>query len=260
MKSKTMKVLAGLSLVLMVFSIMPSGALAEQTDVVEEGIGNILEHRKDHGARHEMAAEYGMNKADMERPEFKTEEEEFEFVKERMLSGAEMRIERLENAIENIDEIENEVFTEKTLSEEIAEIRAFIEEINSVSDLEELKDTCETMRENAPGTMGKAGMERPEFETEEEEFKFVKERMLNDADMKIVRLENTIENIDEIENEEITEETLSERIAEIREIIEDINGASDLEELKDIREEMRENAPGKMGRDHFRQSFCAKEN
>jgi hypothetical protein len=243
MKAKTMKVLAGLSLVLMVFSIIPSGALAEETDAVEEGIGNILGHGMDREARKGMATEHRMDKADIERPEFETEEEEFEFVKERVLSEAEMRIERLENAIENIDEIDNEEVTEKTLSEEIAEIRAFIESVNNASDVEELKETCEAMRENAPERMGEGSMERPEFETDEEEFEFVKERMINDAEMKIERLENAIENIDEIENAVITEESINEMIAENEAFIEEINNASDLDELKDIMEENRGNGP-----------------
>ncbi|WP_406655573.1 hypothetical protein V7O62_07190 [Methanolobus sp. ZRKC2] len=212
MKLQGKKVLACFSLMLMVLSIVPSGAVVNTTDTDSNGTYMLSPecHFREKGPLR--------NGHGMEKPEFETEEEELEFMKERITEATERRIERLQN----LDETANENVTEESVEEKIAELETLIEEVNNASTLEELKEIM-------------AEMKRPEFETEEEELEFMKGRITEVTEKKIERLQN----FNETTNENVTEESVEEKIAELETLIEEVNNASTLEELKEIMAEMK---------------------
>lgn len=240
MKLHGKKVLACLSLVLMVLSIVPSGALTnESSSQNATDIPDLAEGK--------FQGKGPMGKPAMEMPEFETEEEEMAFLKERAVESIEKRIEMAKKMLENIDEIDNENVTEESLEEEISELQALLDKINSATTLEELKELMsESMK------MGKEGMkmgseremkgekpekEMPEFETEEEELEFVKEMMTNSTQMRIERTTSMIENIDEIDDENVTAESLEEELSELQALLDKINNATTLDELKELMSE-----------------------
>jgi hypothetical protein len=237
MKLQGKKALACLSLMLVVFSIVPSGALTNETDAQNAtDIPDFAEGRSwGRGA---------MERPSPEMPEFETEEEEIEFLKEMMANLTRMRIDRTTSMLGDVDEIDNANITEESLGEQLSELEALLEKINSATTLEELKEIMsETMKMGEGGQMrGKGpGMEMPEFETEEEELEFVKARTLGSVERMIETLENTT--LEETDSENITSDDVEAILAQL----EDINSRLTSEDLtlEDI-EEIRDSMSGIM--------------
>ncbi len=237
MKLQGKKALACLSLMLVVFSIVPSGALTNETEAQNAtDIPDFAEGRS--------RGRGPMEKSSPEMPEFETEEEEMAFLKERAVGSIEKRIEMAENMLENIGEIDNENVTAESLEEEISELETLLEKINSATTLEELKEIMsETMKMGEEGKMRGMGpgMEMPEFETEEEELEFVKARTLGSVERMIETLEN--KTLEETDSENITSDDVEAILVQL----EDINSRLTSEELtlEDI-EEIRESMSGIM--------------
>ena len=250
MKLHGKKALACLSLMLVVLSVIPSGAISNETGVQNAtDIPDIAEGKfKGRGP---------MERSAMEIPEFETEEQEMAFLKEKTVGPIEKRIEMAEKMLENIDGTDSKNVTAESLEEEISELKILLEKINSATTLEELKELMsESMKMGKEGMkMGQErkmkgngpGKEIPEFETEEEEFGFLKEMVTNSTQMRIERTTFMIGNIDEIDDENVTAGSLEEELNELQTLLDKINSTTTLEELKDLMSESM-----KMGQGHMR--------
>ncbi|MDW7730830.1 MAG: hypothetical protein SCH66_00190 [Methanolobus sp.] len=226
MKPQGKKILACLSMMLMVISIIPSGAVANETGTDSNGTGMLP--FKDHFRGRGPGPVGPGNETEMQ--EFETEEEELEFLKERTVESIEKRIEILEN----FDVTTNENVTVESVEGEIGELEALIEEVNSASTLEELRKITADMKR--PGHE----MKKPEFETEEEELEFIRERTIESIEKRIEMLEN----FDGTADENMTAESVEEEVTKLEALIEEVNDASTLDEVKEITAEMM--GPGNM--------------
>lgn len=235
MKPHGKKALACISLVLLVLSIMPSGALANEscsqnaTDISAFAKGTFK--GRGHGP---------MEKPSMEMPKFETEEQEFDYLKDRMTNITEMRIERTNSMLEDIDEIGDENLTAEDLEEQLSELKALLEQINSATTLDELKELMpESVKMGPGGEMRGKGprMRMPEFETEEEQLEFEKARTEESVDRMIGMLENTtLEDSDNLTNEDI--EAILAQLEGIKSRLS--SGDLTLEDIKEIRKSMSE--------------------
>ena len=151
MKQKFLKSIACLSLVMMVFSAMAPGAFADDTGTASDA-DKFSEHNK---MRNALRSGPGMDRGEaVEAMEFNSEEEELEFVVEKTTESINHRIERLNEMLENIDEIDNENITEEIIEEQVAELEALLEDIESATTLEELREIREEARDNKPQARG----------------------------------------------------------------------------------------------------------
>lgn len=239
MKLHGKKALACISLVLLVLSIIPSGALSNET-----GTQNATDAAAFADGR--SKGKGPMERPGMEMPQFETEEEKMAFLKERAIESVQKRIEMTEKMLGNIDETDNGNVTAESLEKEIGELEALLEQINSATSLEELKELMSESMKMGEGKKMRdkgSGMEIPEFETEEEEFGFLKEMMTTSTEMRIERTTSMIENMGEVNDEKVTAESLKEELSKLEALLEDINDTTTLEELREL---MPENM--KMGR------------
>jgi hypothetical protein len=231
MKLQGKKALACLSLMLVVFSIVPSGALTNETDAQNAtDIPDLAEGRS--------WGKGAMERPSLEMPEFETEEEEIEFLKEMMANLTRMRIDRTTSMLGDVDEIDSANITEESLGEQLSELEALLEKINSATTLEELKEIM-----SGSGKMGEGremrgkgpGMNMPEFETEEEEIEFVKERTAGSVERMMGILEDT--DLDDTEAGNITSDDIEAMLVRLEGIKARL-GSEDLtlDDLEEIRE------------------------
>jgi len=101
-----------------------------------------------------------------------------------------------------------------------------------------------------------------EFESEEDAFEFHKERLITSFDKRIERLETLKENLDDIGNDEITEELIDEHIVQLEDAKELISSAEDNEEINEVMgslssifEDMPEELRRSNAKMHFRGSM-----
>ncbi len=256
MKHKLMKTLACLSLVLMVFSAMAPGAFADETGTASDA-DKFSEHNK---IKDGQRGGPGMDRGEAgEAMEFDSDKEELEFVVEKTTESINNRIERLNEMLENIDEIDNEDITEESIEEQTTELEALLEDIEDTETLDDFKAIMEEARdsmmenrpekgerpamemmENKPEKGERPAMEEMEFESDKEEMDFIVEKATEHINNNIARLNGMLENIDEIDNENITEESIEEQTTELEALLEDIEDAETLDDLKEIMEESRE--------------------
>ena len=149
MKHKILKVLACISLVAMVLSAVTPGAFADESGTADEAkqFGN---QKMGHGPH----AGPGMGCEGMAVPVFDTEDEEMEFLVERETENINQKIEMLEGMLGKIDEIGDENITEESIEERISELEDLLEDIESATTLDELKEILEEYRENNPRPEG----------------------------------------------------------------------------------------------------------
>ncbi|WP_292466510.1 hypothetical protein [Methanolobus sp.] len=251
MKQKLLKAIACLSLVLMVFSAMAPGAFADVTGTASDA-DKFSEHSK---MRNGSRGGPGMDRGEaVEAMEFDSEDQELEFVVEKTTESFNYRIERLNEMLENIDEMDNENITEESIEEQITELETLLEDIEAAETLDDFKaimeEAKESMMENMPEKGERPAMEEMEFDSDEEEMEFIVEKATESINHNIEKLNEMLENIDEIDDESVTEESIEEQIAELETLQEDIESATTLDELKEIIKEARENNPQPHGHGH----------
>ncbi|WP_319506529.1 hypothetical protein [uncultured Methanolobus sp.] len=247
MKHRFMKVLACLSLVLMVFGAVTPGAFADETGTADK------KEFGDQKMMHTPHVNPEMNGEEvMDALVFDTEEEEMEFLVERETESINNRIERLKEMLENIDEIADDNITKDSIEEQITELKTLLADIEDTSSLDQLKEIMEEAREAM--MMGKQGimgdrpqMEEMEFDTEDKEIEFLVERETESINNRIERLNGMLENIDEIADDNITEDSIQEQITELETLLSDIESATTLDELKETLEEYRKSNPQPRG-------------
>ncbi|WP_340820345.1 hypothetical protein [Methanolobus sp. WCC4] len=237
MKHRFLKVVACISLIAMVLSAVMPGALADDTGTTDSK--EFGEKPMKQGLR----GNPGMSdEGPIEAMEFESDEEEMEFIVEMHTERINNRIERLTERLTDLEEDTDEY---EAISEDIEELEALLEDIEEATTLDELKEILNEARESMmPEMRGeKPEREEMEFDSDEEEMEFVVERQTERINHRIEMLNGMLENIDEIEDENITEDSIEEQITELEALLEDIEGATTLDELREILEEYRENNP-----------------
>ena len=139
MNNKILKTIGCFAAILMVFSLFPTGALAAEDNntkdlsMMKSGVHNRMAH----------GIGGGLFLSD-DRPvcpvEFESEEDAFEFHKERLITSFDERIERLETLKENLDDIGNEEITEELIDEHIVQLEDAKELISSAENKEEINE------------------------------------------------------------------------------------------------------------------------
>lgn len=97
-----------------------------------------------------------------------------------------------------------------------------------------------------------SSMAAPVFDSEQEEMNFLVERTNESVSRKIEMLQGMLDNIDEIDDENVTADSIQEHITELQALLADVESATTLDELKTIMEEYRANNPHlhEHGREH----------
>lgn len=230
MKPHGKKALACISLVLLVLSIIPSGALSNETGTQNPTDASGFADGRSKGK--------GPLERPAEVPEFETEEEEMAFLKERAAESIQKRIEMAEKMLENFDETDNENVTAESLKEELSKLEALLEDINDATALEELRELMsENMKMGRGNEMQGKGPGRgmPSFETEEEELEFAKTRTLESVERMIETLENTT--LEETDSDNINSEDVEALLVQLEDIKTKLNSEElTLEDIKEIRE------------------------
>ncbi|MBP1910554.1 hypothetical protein [Methanolobus bombayensis] len=238
MKHKILKVLAFISLAAMVIGAVSPGAFADETGASDD-TGEFGDHKMGHGPRGGPVI-YGET---MEAPVFDTEDEEMEFLVERITESINRKIAMLQGMIENIDEIEDEDITKDSIEEQISELEELLKDMESATTLDELKEILEAGRESMmkenPGKGERPEMEVMEFESDEDEMQYLVER---ETEHITKRIEMLNEKLADTDNED-EEAEIEEQITELEELLENIESATTLDGLKEILEEYSENKP-----------------
>lgn len=203
MKTKSLKSFAFFALVLMVLSIIPSGAFAAGNGAIAKSTDDDRDMLQDRDKPQDCLP---MSKEQCVLLSQEINEENFTEIQARMLEILETRIERLNESkalcLENGDE-------EKTewIDARLTELQAFYTEIEGASNAGELEEVV---------------------------FLHVKEKMLEVLDMKLEELEAKKEALTESEYEAAIAK-LEEQISELEAFREELNGAEDLEALGEIK-------------------------
>jgi len=183
---------------------------------------------------HTAMESLGIGPAMMGRPEVVPEDETFETQQERMLEQINDTLTLIES-----DEFDNENVTAEMLDNattQLEEAKTIVENAEDVDDLKEAGELIHSAMETLG--MGPAMMDRPEALPEGETFETQQERMLEQINNTISKIESDIENIDELENENITEEMLTTALTQLEEVKTLINNAEDEEDLKEAMEQI----------------------
>lgn len=230
MKTKAVKSIASFAVVLMVLSIIPSGAFAAEDEIsademTREGPGN-MKGRMGHigpgmGPGPAGMAGMGMGMVPLEY----ADEDYFPEIQAAMLERLDRQIERMSNMPEmpEPEDLPEGVDEEKAAAraearaeaqdEKLAELETLYAEIEGATSLEDLKAIA---------------------------FSHAKAGMSDAIAREIEKFTKMQENIGEIENEDITEELLTSTISDLQDIQEQLDSAEDREDLQEIRESLRE--------------------
>ena len=165
------------------------------------------------------------------------EEESFETQQERMLGQINDTI----SFISLIDsgEIDDENITAEMLdnaTSQLEEAKTIVENAEDEEDLKEARELVNSAMETLG--MGPAMMGKPEALQDDETFETTQERMLEQVNNTISKIEYDIENIDELDNQNITEEMLTTALTELEEVKTLITNAEGEDDLKEAMEQM----------------------
>ncbi|NPE30182.1 hypothetical protein HNV12_19950 [Methanococcoides sp. SA1] len=158
MNNKTLKTIGCFAAILMVFSLFPTGAFAAEDSTTKD-----LQMMK-FGEKNRMGPGIGGGYfLSDDRPvcpvEFESEEDAFEFHKERLITSFDNRIERMEALKENLDDIGNEDLTEKLIDEHIVQLEDAKDLISSAEDKDEINEVMGSLSplfENMPEELKKS--------------------------------------------------------------------------------------------------------
>ncbi|ABE52802.1 Hypothetical protein Mbur_1920 [Methanococcoides burtonii DSM 6242] len=144
MNNKTLKTVGCFAAILMVFSLFPTGALAAEDSTTKDL--PMMKFGEKNRMGHGIGGGFFFSD---DRPvcpvEFESEEDAFEFQKERLITSFDKRIERLEILKENLDEIGNDEITGELIDEHIVQLEDAKELISSAEDNEEINEVMESL-------------------------------------------------------------------------------------------------------------------
>jgi molecular chaperone GrpE (heat shock protein) len=182
---------------------------------------------------------YGMGQRSMEGQGMFQGNESFETQQERMLEEIESMISKLESDTENIEELDNENITVEMLDNATTQLEEAKTLVESAEDEEDMKEAMELVHTAMEALgMGPGKMGRHEALPEDETFEIQQERILEQVNNTISKTESDIENIDELDNENITEEMLTTALTQLEEAKTLITNAEDKEDLKEVMEQI----------------------
>ena len=130
MNQKVMKTLAGFAVLFMVFSVIPSSALAAEIDAQDDGENAVGPFKQRVGGLFKGMNANGQimeRPANMERPQL-TDEERTDFMQTKMLDMIDRQIERLVNI--DIEDIDDETITSDMIDEWISQLNAIRDSID----------------------------------------------------------------------------------------------------------------------------------
>ena len=165
------------------------------------------------------------------------EEESFETKQEKMLGKINDTISFI--SLINSGEIDDENITAEMLENataQLEEAKTIVENAQDEEDLKEARELVHSAMETLG--MGPAMMDKPQDFPEDETFETQQERMLEQVNNTISKIEGDIENIEELDNENITEEMLTTALTQLEEVKTLITNAEDEDELKEAVEQM----------------------
>lgn len=205
---------------------------AEDEDDLKEAVELIHSTTEELGI--EPQKEPGMGQRPMEDQGMLQGNESFETQQEKMLEQINDTLLKIES-----DEMDNENITAEMLANattQLEEAKTIVENAEDEEDMKEAMEMVHTAMESLG--IGPAMMGRPEAVPEDETFETQQERMLEQINNTISKIESDIENIDELENENITEEMLTTALTQLEEVKTLINNAEDEEDLKEAMEQI----------------------
>ncbi len=227
MKTNSVKSIARFAAVLMVLSIIPSGAFAADDDISADemtraGPGNMMNGRMGQmGSEMGHAGMAGMGMVPLDY----ADEEYFSEIQTAMLERLDQQIERMSNMpempeSEDLPEDVNEEVAEalaeartEANAEKLAGLETLYSEIEDAESLDDLKAIALSQ---------------------------AKDGMSDSIEKEIGKFTKMQENIDKIENEDVTEELLASTIADLNTLQEQVDSAEDREALQEIGESVRE--------------------
>lgn len=226
MKTNAVKSIARFAVVLMVLSIIPSGAFAAEESAADEMTrecpGNMMKERM--GQMGPGMGPAGMSGMGMISLDY-ADEDYFSEIQTAMLERLGQQIERMSNMPEmpepedlpeDVDEEAAEALAEARTEanvEKLAELEALYSEIGDATSLDDLKAIALSQ---------------------------AKDGMSDSIAREIEKFTNMQENLGEIENEDVTDELLTSTIADLTTLQEQVNSAEDREDLQEIGESVRE--------------------
>ncbi|MEL4304495.1 hypothetical protein [Methanococcoides sp. LMO-2] len=239
MTKKILKLFSCLAVILMVACILPSGAFAAEDGQLDKGDMKF--------GKMNRFADSGIDRPDIREKfqngmlEFETDEEKFDFLQEKMSELIDEQIKRFESI--DLDEIDNKHITAELIEERLEALNSAktdLEAAESLEDLGEIRESIAPVKpHDGPGHRNRGMMEEmPEFETEEEKFDYLQEKMSELIDKQIEALESV--DLDEIDNERITAENIAERLDDLEQAQEALADATSLEDLEEIRKDLKE--------------------
>lgn len=199
--------------------------LKEAMELIKSTMEEIgIEPQKGHGMRQGPMADQGMFRGN----------ESFETQQERMLEQINDTLTLIES-----DEFDNENITAEVLDNattQLEEAKTLVENAEDVEDLKEARETIQSAMETL-GIGPIMMMDKPDA-PEDESFEIQQERMLEQVNNTISKIESDIENIDELDNENITEEMLTTALTQLKEAKTLITNAENEENLKEAMEQI----------------------
>jgi hypothetical protein len=229
MKTNSVKSIARFAVVLMVLSIIPSGAFAAEDEISADemtraGPGNMMKERMGQMGSEMAPGPAGMAGMGMVPLDY-ADDEYFSDIKEAMLERLDQQIERMSNMPEmpETDDLPVGVDEEKAAARAEARAEANAEKLAGLETLYSEIEDAESLDDLKAIALSQA-----------------KEGVSDAIEKEIGKFTKMQENIGEIENEDITEELLASTIADLTALQEQVNGAEDREDLQEIGESVRE--------------------
>jgi len=229
MKTNSVKSIARFAVVLMVLSIIPSGAFAAEDEISADemtraGPGIMMKGKMGHMGSEMGPGPTGMSGMGMVPLEY-ADEDYFPEIQAAMLEHLDRQIERMSNMpeIPELEDLPEGVDEEKAAAWAEARAKAHDEKL---SELEDLKTEI-----GAAGSLD---------DLKAIAFSHAKDGVSDAIAREIEKFTKMQENIGEIENEDITEELLTSTIADLTALQEQVDSAEDREDLQEIRESVQE--------------------
>lgn len=244
MNRKIMKAFGCFAAVLMVLGLFTAGAVAtEDTESDRSPIFKI-------GEKHKFGHGFGVG---VYIPLTDAGEPDLDSVKERSITVMDTTIEKLESIKTDIDDLEDETVTVESIDELILRIESVKEDISNAEEVNDVWGPTSDFREILV-EMNEMGFKRSSvneqaFESEEEAFEFYQNRLVSSLENRIERLESLKENLDEVNNEELTAEMINDHIAALQLAKESVSSAEDRDAIKEAMEQLKsgcEDLPGEL--------------
>ncbi|WP_321419616.1 hypothetical protein [uncultured Methanomethylovorans sp.] len=209
----------------------------EDAKTIVENAGDITELNEARELVHSAMETIGLAPVKMMDRQGAPEEESFDTEQERMLGQINDTI----SFISLIDsgEIDDENITAEMMDNattQLEDAKTIVQNAENVEDLKEARELIHSAIETLG--MGPVMMGKPDALQDDKTFETEQERMLEQVNNTISKIKSDIENIDELDNKNITEDMLTTALTELEEAKTLITNAEDEKDLKEAMEQM----------------------